>query len=489
MPKDVVLFRQQVPHRMAGRDVGQEPERVLQIGQHAHIRIGKRWPRTRLQMLGRFGRIAPTDDVQPLLHIALMLELRGFARAGRGEKLVEVKLVKLAAARNGQKFVRHLIRQQPHLRQRTVGVPLTRIRFGEHFLGALLVGVRPVENLLLDELPRGQRLERRAGEIQVSPCGDGQKLGLLLREHAQVLVHVPQVCRVLKGGLLLGNHLLLALEQLFCGLAPRAEMVLVKHHKVPIHRVQPLVLGLDVPRRVAAEQVLKRTEIDHRLLGVDLCRIAAGGFRQVLPPIKINMRFKVALPGILDCGLERQHEHPLGLQLLRQLVGGEGLAKAHLRVPQKTRNGILVFGPDRVVVVGSLGYGIKLLAAHRKGFVMRTREYLAGAQLGEHGLNLLDRATHPLQLDVLETLPHERRAHIVIAEQGAVVALCGFVQLYAIVLDSGRLHLLRDALLHIARGLPHLEQTLVRRVINRVGVDAWAGFRLGCEDFLDGFAH
>ena len=35
------------------------------------------------------------------------------------------------------------------------------------------------EDLFLDELARSQRLERRAGKIEVGPGGDGQKLDLL----------------------------------------------------------------------------------------------------------------------------------------------------------------------------------------------------------------------------------------------------------------------------------------------------------------------
>jgi hypothetical protein len=42
-------------------------------------------------------------------------------------------------------------------------------------LGALLVGVGPVENLLFDELAGGQRLERGAGKIEIRACGDRQK--------------------------------------------------------------------------------------------------------------------------------------------------------------------------------------------------------------------------------------------------------------------------------------------------------------------------
>ena len=83
-------------------------------------------------------------------------------------------------------------------------------------------------------------------------------------------------------------------------------------------------------------------------------------------------------------------------------------------------------------------------------------------------------------------LPDECCAYIVVAEDGAVVALGGFVQLDLVVLDGGGLELLGDALLHIARRLPDLEKTLVRLVVNRIGVDARPSFRLRCEDLLDG---
>ena len=120
---------------------------------------------------------------------------------------------------------------------------------------------------------------------------------------------------------------------------------------------------------------------------------------------------------------------------------------------------------------------------------MRAGEPLPGAQLGEHGLHVLDRAAHPFQFGVLEALLDERGAHLVIGEDRAVVALGGLVQLDRVVLDGGGLELLGDALLHVARGLAHLEETLVRLVVNRVGVDARPGFRLRREDFLDGLTH
>jgi hypothetical protein len=111
---------------------------------------------------------------------------------------------------------------------------------------------------------------------------------------------------------------------------------------------------------------------------------------------------------------------------------------------------------------------------------------LPRAQFGEHGLHVLDRAAHPFQFGVLELLPDECRAHLVVAKDGAVVALGGFVQFDLVVLDGGGLELLGDALLHVARCLPNLEKTLVRLVVNRIGVDARPSLRLRREDLLDG---
>ena len=179
VPEDVVLLRQQVRHRVTGRNVGHKPERVLQVGQQAHVRIGKRWPRAGLQVLHRRGHVAAADDVQPLLHIALVFELGLCASARCLEKCVEIELIELAGAGDGQQFVRHLVGQQAHLRHCAVRVPLVRMLCREFSPGALFVGVRPVEDLLLDKLARRQRPERRAGEVEVRPARDRQELGLL----------------------------------------------------------------------------------------------------------------------------------------------------------------------------------------------------------------------------------------------------------------------------------------------------------------------
>ena len=120
----------------------------------------------------------------------------------------------------------------------------------------------------------------------------------------------------------------------------------------------------------------------------------------------------------------------------------------------------------RMEVGVRLLHRLGLLAAHRERLVVRAGEPLAGAQLGEHGLHVFDRAAHPLQFAVLKALLDKSRSHIVVGENSAVVTLGGFVQLDPVVFDGGGLELLGNALLHVARGLPHLEETLVRLIIN-----------------------
>lgn len=143
-----------------------------------------------------------------------MLECRCIACAGRGEKGVQVKFVKLSGTGDGQQLVGHLIGQQPHLREGTVGIALVGMLGRERSFGALLVGIGPVEYLFFDELAGGERLERCAGQIEIGPRGDWQKLGFTLRQDAQILVHVLKIGGVFEACFLLGYGGILAFEQL-----------------------------------------------------------------------------------------------------------------------------------------------------------------------------------------------------------------------------------------------------------------------------------
>ena len=99
------------------------------------------------------------DDVEPLLHLRLVLKDGGLAFSRRCEERVEVELIELALAGDCKKFVGHLVREESHLRKGAIGVPSVGARLGELLLRSLLIGVGPVEDLLFDELTRSQRLE------------------------------------------------------------------------------------------------------------------------------------------------------------------------------------------------------------------------------------------------------------------------------------------------------------------------------------------
>ena len=91
--------------------------------------------------------------------------------------------------------------------------------------------------------------------------------------------------------------------------------------------------------------------------------------------------------------------------------------------------------------------------------------------------------------DVFETFLGERRTHIVVGKDAAIVARGSFIQFDLVILDSGGLDLLSNPLFHVACGLTYLEETFVRSVINRIGVDARLSFGLGRDDFIDGLSH
>ena len=238
--------------------------------------------------------------------------------------------------------------------------------------------------------------------------------------------------------------------------------------------MDPLVLGLDVSSGfIAPKQVLQGTEIDERRGGGNFCRVAVRIAREELPAIKIHMGFEVGLPRICHCGLERHHQHPLGIEFLGELIGGEGFAKTHLGIPQKAGSRfVFLIPPDGIEVVKSLFHRFSLFPPHPKLLMVRAGEGLAGSQLREHSLHIRQCAAHPFQFRVSEFLFDERGAHFMIGEGLAVV------QFDFVILDVGGLELLGHALFHIARGLADLKQARVRLIVNRVGVDARTGLRL-----------
>ena len=73
------------------------------------------------------------------------------------------------------------------------------------------------------------------------------------------------------------------------------------------------------------------------------------------------MRFEVGAPRVFDSGFECHYEHALGAKSLGELVGGESLSEAHLRVPEEARDRVHVLLPNGVEVGMRLVHGLGLL--------------------------------------------------------------------------------------------------------------------------------
>jgi len=64
----------------------------------------KRRSRSRLEVLDYLRHVRAPDDLQPPLHVALMLELRVLSVTRRGEELVEIELIELTGPRDREQL-------------------------------------------------------------------------------------------------------------------------------------------------------------------------------------------------------------------------------------------------------------------------------------------------------------------------------------------------------------------------------------------------
>ena len=197
------------------------------------------------------------------------------------------------------------------------------------------------------------------------------------------------------------------------------------------------------------------------------------------------MVFKIGAPGILDSGFECHDQDALRPQLLCELIAGEGFAEAHLGVPQEARNGVRILLPARLEIGVGLLDCRRLFFAGREGFVMGASKGVACAQLSQHGADIRNGAVHPFKLRVGKALGGERGADSMIGDNSAIIARCAFVEFDGVIGDGSGLELLCHARLHIARRLADFELPLMRRIGNRIGIDARIGLRFRAEDILN----
>ena len=106
------------------------------------------------------------------MNIILKLELCLVALTLRREEHIEVKLVKLSLLCNLAYAVRDFIGHHHHAWECGIGVFR---RLCPIYLCPLFVGVRPVINLVFDELAGVYRPKRRTRQVEIARRGDGQE--------------------------------------------------------------------------------------------------------------------------------------------------------------------------------------------------------------------------------------------------------------------------------------------------------------------------
>ncbi|OQA22734.1 MAG: hypothetical protein BWY63_00661 [Chloroflexi bacterium ADurb.Bin360] len=371
------------------------------------------------------------------MHFLLIFEARARAGPFRREEDVEVEFVGLAQEGDFADGIGQLVGQEDHAGQGSVRVILA-LPGG---FGALLIGIGPVEDLFLDELPGGDGAEGRAGEVEVGVGGDGHDL----------FIEILQAHTLAK----LDFFLALGFEELFGVLAPGAVVVFIQDDAIPVGGVDPFVFSLDTAgAAVPAEIILEGAEADD---GAPLIRLLVGETARgdELPTRKIHVLLEVGFPGVLDCRFEGEHENLAPTHAFCQVVGCGGFAEAHLGI----RHRLDLFGAECEI----------------QGAVFLILQALA--QGNDCCLHVLYGARKPFPLGVGDAARAQVAVHVVVGEGGAILTHGGFFEDDAVGGSSGaeRGVLLRHTLLHVAGGVAHFEQPRIFGVGIRVGVDGGAG--------------
>ena len=154
----------------------------------------------------------------------------------RTEELIEVKLVKLTLHCYFTDAVGQLVRHHHHAGQGGVRVVLSRKTatlkvksrklFLETLFRFLFIGVRPVENLLFNELTRSDSTERGAAEIEIRTCSKRHQLLVVILNRLTLFFLAVLKENTLPFVYLLNGYVLFVVK-LFGTLAPCSEMVFV----------------------------------------------------------------------------------------------------------------------------------------------------------------------------------------------------------------------------------------------------------------------
>ena len=266
-------------------------------------------------------------------------------------------------------------------------------------------------------------------------------------------------------------------------------MVLVENDEIPVDLVHPLVLLLD-GAVLKAEEILERPKAHNGLLLVGAlvllvyrCVARPLSSSDELPPLEVDVRHQVLAPCRRNRGLEGENQHALRAHPLRELVRGECLAEAHLRVPEEFRRLPLPVLLRGFVVCERVLYRPILFLAQLE--VLRPLLDVLNPRLNaeNRGLHVAERAPVPLVavfafVELCEAVLQQDRAHVMVSEHSAVVAQ-GRPRAENPELDGDSVRLLPDALSRAARRLADLDVAPVRLDAHQlVGVDYRLDVRL-----------
>ncbi len=340
-------------------------------------------------------------------------------------------------------------------------------------LGCLLVRVRPVEDLLLDELPGGDGPERRARKVEVGPGA---------QRHQSFVVHLPGlqlsgVVRILCEDL--AHFLGPAQRRVFPVVevpgvpAPRTVVVLVQDYAVPPDRLDPFVSGLYASGCIPSQDILKGGEAHESPALIDTVELPVILLLAELPTSEVLVGQQVLLPGGLDGRLECEDKDFRPAHPECKLVSGECLAEAHLGVPEEVRGQSLVgrVFPERTEIECCFLNGPFLFRTH-----LEVLGPVNNPVIPRHGGcdGLLDRShitDAPFPFWIRNMPVPEYVADKVVIEPGPVLAHGRALQDNPVP-HMACLVLFPRADLRRARGVAHLEPPLVGRIVNMlIGID------------------
>jgi len=195
-------------------------------------------------------------------------------------------------------------------------------------------------------------------------------------------------------------------------------------------------------------------------------------------------------PGGFHRGLEGEDQHPAKAQLPGQLVGGEGLAEAHLAVPQELGHPARALGVHRAVVGGGQVHGLLLLGAHFEGPGAVFRVQRAAAHGDHRGPHVVHPAAEPLAAGGLHALAPKHGVNVPVREGAAVRVHGALPEEYAVgdlpVRALGGV-LLGHPPVHVHRREAHLQAARIGHV--GIGVDHGVGGGTEMRQSIKGIRH